>query len=406
MDDAGGGSPGVTALQSIGPRLTDLSALSRLPCVTTASVSATDPDCAEALCMALGPGPFARVFVFISPEADLAALGRGLAACFAPGLVVGCTTAGEISLEGYTEGEIVAVALAQDHFDTDCMLIGDLSRISSQDLIGDLIRKRAALQERHPGWEGEFAFLLVDGLSTREDELTSALAAGLGSLPLFGGSAGDGTNFGSTKVLWQDRFLENAAVLTLVRSRGRVKVFNLDHLLPSDRKMVVTEADPKRRIVRKINAEPAAQEYARLLGKDPGQLTTFTFAAHPVVVRVGGRHHVRAIQRVDENGDLIFFSAIDEGLVLTLAEPQDMALHLDRELTRLSDHGKPAAILACDCILRRMEALEKQKYGAISAVLRDHRVVGFSTYGEQWNSMHVNQTMTGVAIYPPDEAAS
>jgi hypothetical protein len=28
--------------------------------------------------------------------------------------------------------------------------------------------------------------------------------------------------------------------------------------------------------------------------------------------------------------------------------------------------------------------------------------VGFSTYGEQVNSMHVNQTMTGVALYPPD----
>jgi hypothetical protein len=28
-------------------------------------------------------------------------------------------------------------------------------------------------------------------------------------------------------------------------------------------------------------------------------------------------------------------------------------------------------------------------------------VVGFSTYGEQINGLHVNQTMTGVAIYPP-----
>jgi len=28
--------------------------------------------------------------------------------------------------------------------------------------------------------------------------------------------------------------------------------------------------------------------------------------------------------------------------------------------------------------------------------------VGFSTYGEQLNSMHVNQTLTGVAFYPPD----
>jgi hypothetical protein len=166
--------------------------------------------------------------------------------------------------------------------------------------------------------------------------------------------------------------------------------------------MVVTQADPARRIVRQINAEPAAQEYARILGKDPAQLTSFTFAAHPVVVRIGGKHHVRAIQRVGENGDLIFFSAIDEGLVLTLAEPMDMVGHLDRELSRLSEGGAPAAILACDCILRRMEAEEKQKTGAISALLRAHRVVGFSTYGEQLNGMHVNQTMTGVAIYPPE----
>lgn len=385
-------------------RATGLGAgLADMPLVVTASVAADRPDCADRLCAALGEGPFSRVILFVSPDVDLVALLDSVAHCIDTNLVIGCTTAGEISGEGYTEGEIVAVGFPEAHFATDCILIPDLREIRPHDLIGQLIRQRAALAARSQEWENEFAFLMVDGLSTREDELTSALAAGLGPLPLFGGSAGDGTRFSQTRVLWQGKALENAAVLLLVRTDCRVRVFSLDHLLPSERKMVVTGADPKRRIVREINAEPAAREYARLLGKDPGQLTTFTFAAHPVVVRVGGRHHVRAIQRVDENGDLIFFSAIDEGLVLTLAEPQDMVSHLDRELSRLSEGGKPAAILACDCILRRMEALEKQRYGELSKVLRDHRVVGFSTYGEQWNSMHVNQTMTGVAIYPPEE---
>jgi hypothetical protein len=165
--------------------------------------------------------------------------------------------------------------------------------------------------------------------------------------------------------------------------------------------MVVTRADPARRIVQEINAEPAAREYARLLGKDPAQLTTFTFAAHPVVVRVGGQHHVRAIQRINEDGDLVFFSAIDEGLVLTLAEPQDIARHLNGALADLARDRAPAAILACDCILRRIEAQEKQSYRAVSDILRRHGVTGFSTYGEQMNGMHVNQTMTGVALYPP-----
>ena len=45
--------------------------------------------------------------------------------------------------------------------------------------------------------------------------------------------------------------------------------------------------------------------------------------------------------------------------------------------------------------------MESQRFGAVSALLKQHGVVGFSTYGEQLNSMHVNQTMTGVAIYPP-----
>ncbi|MFN7223499.1 MAG: FIST N-terminal domain-containing protein [Paracoccaceae bacterium] len=370
--------------------------------LATASVAADAPDVAQRLCAGLGKGPFSQVILFVSPDVDLASLSRQISTCFDPRIVIGCTTAGEISADGYTEGEIVAVGFPAAHFATDCLLVPDLTRIDAHDLIGRLIRARTGLQQARPGWAHEFAFMMVDGLSTREDELAAALAPGLGPLPLFGGSAGDGTRFEKTHVLWQGQAISNAAVVMLVRTDCRVKVFNLDHLVPTDRRMVVTQADPVRRIVRQINAEPAAQEYARLLGKDPGQLTTFTFAAHPVVVRVGGRHHVRAIQRMDANGDLIFFSAIDEGLVLTLAEPQDMVAHLDAELSRLSDHGAPAAILACDCILRRMEALEKQKSGAISAVLRAHRVLGFSTYGEQWNSMHVNQTMTGVAIYPPD----
>lgn len=368
-----------------------------------ASVAAGDPKAAEKLAQGLGPGPWAAVFLFISPEADLAALAQSLPAAFGPAPLTGCTTAGEISAAGYAEGEIVAVGLPANLFAASTFLIPDLGHLDAQDLIGRLIRDRQALARARPRWEGEFAFLMVDGLSVREDELASALARGLGPVPLFGGSAGDGTRFQETFVLHDGRFLQNAAVVTLVRTAARVKVFSLDHLRPTEARMVVTEADPARRIVRQINAEPAAREYARILGKDPAQLTTFTFAAHPVVVRIGGTHHVRAIQRVDHNGDLIFFSAIDEGVVLTLAEPQDMVAHLSGALAGLRGDGPAPDILTCDCILRRLEAQEKQKTGAISALLRDHGVVGFSTYGEQLNAMHVNQTMTGVALYPPED---
>ena len=366
--------------------------------------AADDPEAAAALCRGLGPGPFALVIVFVSPLAPIVPLLGAMRACLGAGApVIGCTTAGEIA-GGYTEGRIVAVGLAAAHFVAETLLIPDLGALDPDRLIGDLIRARGMLARTRPGFDQEFAFLMVDGLSAKEDGLTAALASGLGPVPLFGGSAADGARFEAAYVLHGGGAWRHAAVVALIRTDCPVRVFKTDHLHPTTTRMVVTEADPARRIVRRINAEPAALEYARLVGKDPAQLSPFTFAAHPVVVRIGGRHHVRAIRQVEPNGDLVFYSAIDEGLVLTLAQPADMVAHLDHELSALAKPVAPVAILACDCVLRRMEAQEKQVSGRLSALLRAHHVVGFSTYGEQFNAMHVNQTLTGVAIYPPDTA--
>lgn len=369
--------------------------------VRRASTPAEDPEAIATLARALGPGPFALVLIFASPEADLARLPAEAARAFPGAAIAGCTTAGEITGAGYEEGAVVAIGFAAEQFAAETVAIRDLRHLDAGDLAAALGRARERLAAAHPEFSEEFALLLVDGLSVMEDELAARLAAGLGSAPLIGGSAGDGARFGRTFVMEGDALLGDAAVVSLVRSACPVRVFSVDHLEPTGRRMVVTEADPHRRIVRRINAEPAAREYARLLGKDPQQLTPFTFAAHPVVVRMGERHHVRAIQQVGADGDLLFFAAIDEGVVLTLAEPRDMAGHLAGELERLSRPGRPLAILAFDCVLRRLEAQEKQQLGAVSELLRRHGVTGFSTYGEQRGPIHVNHTMTGMAFYPP-----
>ena len=371
--------------------------------VRRAEAMADDAQAAEALAQQLGAGPFALVVVFVSPQCpDVAGLLAQLGTALAPAPVIGCTTAGEIGAQGYAEGLAVAMALPDRLFHAETLLIDDLSALDAQAVTGDLIRNRGSLSAARPDWEHEFAFLLVDGLSGKEDELAAALAPGLGPVQLFGGSAADGNRFLQTFVFHQGQVLRNAAVIAQIRTRCPVRVFKFDHFHPTQTRMVVTGADPTRRIVNSINAEPAAQEYARLLGKDPEQLTPFTFAAHPVVVQIGGRHHVRSIRQVDENGDLIFYSAIDEGLILTLAEADDMTHHLEQSLDGLGVTEPPRAILACDCMLRRLEAQEKQLGGRISRLLQAHKVTGFSTYGEQLNAMHVNQTLTGVAIYAPE----
>ncbi|MDK3072055.1 FIST N-terminal domain-containing protein [Sedimentitalea sp. JM2-8] len=379
-------------------------ALSRMTGIVRSAYALHDaPDPVRDLADALDPSDLEVVFLFVTPQADAAAIAARAKRLFAPATVVGCTTAGEISGRGYAEGEILAVGLPRSHFIARTLVVEDLGSYVAQDLIDTMIHNRNDMARGKPDWNFEFTFLMIDGMSVKEDVFMSDLSIGLGPVPLFGGSAGDGTDFGNTFILNDGRTHLNAAVLTQIRTRCPIKVFKTDHLVPTDQRMVVTGADPARRIVYEINAEPAALEYARLLGKDPQQLTAFTFAAHPVVVKIDGQHHVRAIQQLTADGNLNFFSAIDVGLVLTLAEPEDMEIHLEREIAKLSEQREPDTIIACDCLLRRLEAQEKQKIGALSDILARNRVVGFSTYGEQLNSMHVNQTLTGVAIYPPED---
>jgi hypothetical protein len=350
-----------------------------------------------------GAAGFSLVAALVSPEGDARAVAALAAATF-PGVpVIGCTTAGEISSEGYTENEIVAIGFSDRHFAARTALIPNLSTLDAAS-VGDLaVRLRAELARDRPDWDREFAWLLNDGLARREDLLVSALRVGLGSVPLFGGSAGDALDFRGTAIIADGVAHDNAAVLAVLRTHCPIKVFKFDHFSPTDIKMVVTQADPERRVVREINAEPAASEYARLVGKDPDQLTPFIFAAHPVVVTVGGHHHVRAIQKVEDNGDLTFLAAIDEGLVLTLARPHDIASHLESAFDALARPVRPAIIIGCDCILRRLEVEQSQRVRLMSRILSDNNVVGFNTYGEQYNSVHVNQTFTGVAIYPPED---
>ncbi|MGY6696727.1 MAG: FIST N-terminal domain-containing protein [Roseinatronobacter sp.] len=366
----------------------------------------SDDDTARAIRQVLSqlnPRELALIVLFVGEHHDLSVLEETLKPLALVTQVIGCTTAGEIGEGGYLEGQIVALGLPRSLFRVATGHLTELSRFDPERARTLAFELRAEVTFSTADWANEVAFLLSDGLSLMEDQLVWALSEALGQSPLVGGSAGDGLNFGKTFVLHGARFITDAAVLAVLRTPCRVTAFRFDHLEPTDQRMVVTDADPSQRLVRAINGMPAGPEYARILGKDPQQLSPFTFAANPVVSKIGDEHHVLAIQRVEPDGTLRFFSAIETGLVLRLAQSIDLEAHLEKELARLTVGGMRPAILACDCILRRLEAENSQSQHRISKVLDRYGVTGFNTYGEQFNLVHVNQTFTGLAFYPPEE---
>ena len=236
----------------------------------------------------------------------------------------------------------------------------------------------------------------------REEAVVSALQMALDEIPIVGGSAGDGLRFERTFVIHGGEAFADAAVLTLVATDLPFRTFRNDNYEPTPVKMVVTEADTENRIVRELNAEPAAKEYARVCGVLDTTLDAFSFASHPVLVSVGGEYFVRSIQRVNPDGSLSFFCAIDEGLVFTAARRLDPMESLGRLFERIEGElGEVDLYLGFDCVLRRLAAEREQMAQPMSKLYRAKRVIGFNTYGEQFTSMHVNQTFTGVAIGRP-----
>ncbi|MBD9414373.1 FIST C-terminal domain-containing protein [Pseudomonas sp. PDM16] len=345
------------------------------------------------------------VLFFCSAEYDLASLGPALHEYFGGIRVVGCTTAGEITPQGYGQRCVSAIGFDHRSFSIASVLIDQMDRfnlIDAQQLVEQLVgdcRSNAMA----PIKDHSFALTLLDGLSSREEVVLAALSAALGQIPHFGGSAGDDNHLTCTHVYHDGEFHSGAAVVLLFNTWLDFEVFTTHHVEPRAEKLVVTAADSESRRVLELNAAPAAEEYARLIGVAPAALDMRLFAAHPLAVRIKDQYYVRSIQQVNPDGSLTFYCAVETGIVLTSMTPGPLLPNLRQQFERLHARlGAPLLTIGCDCVLRRLEVSDGSGMAEVSEYLREQRVIGFNTYGEQFNGMHINQTFTGVAIGRPE----
>jgi hypothetical protein len=331
---------------------------------------------------------------FFSDEYDRQELSRALQENL-PGPVIGCTTAGQLSALGFQRGGISGISFASDQLIAVPYLIQPLATLVEQ------VEKIAAdVQERlNRSGMRAFGLLLVDGLSAQEELLTASLYRALGDVPIMGGSAGDMLKFQQTFVYHEGQLLRDAAIFTLCLTSLPFHVFKHHHFRPTTTRLVITEAEPEQRLVRKINGEPAVEAYARLIGTPVDQLNAAVFSHHPLMLRVGDDYYVRSVAGIEADGSLKFLCAIDSGLVLTIGEGSSAQEAFAQKIEQIRQEiGEPAVIIGCDCILRRLEMEERGIDDQIGQLMSRSKVFGFSTYGEQFNSLHVNQTFTGVAI--------
>ncbi len=343
----------------------------------------------------------ACVVFFCCVDYDREALCEALGKLFGKIPVIGCTTAGEICPWGKTTGSIAGFCLSADYFVIETMLIEHLA-VFDERRADDMVK--TALAKMHPRaiaplLDHSFALSLLDGMSVREELILAAFKDALPGIPLVGGSAGDNLHFRNTHIYFDNQFYSNAAAIVLVNTIFPFTILSGHHLRADTEKLVVTKADPAKRIAYEFNAEPAALEYCRVMGISLDELNSSKFAMHPLSVQVGDNYYIRSIQQVNDDLSLTFFCAIENGIVLTKMLDGDLPAEFSQRMQEVVEQmGEPQLVIGCDCIHRRIEAEQKDQSEAMSALYRRYKVVGFNTYGEHTNAMHVNHTFTGVAI--------
>jgi hypothetical protein len=274
-----------------------------------ASESINSKTAAYEIWQQLAPENAACVIFFCGPDYNFTELAKTITELFKDVPVIGCTTAGEISHHGLASGSISAFSLPSDQFVVESILLNNLAAFSAEQAFDAVRGKVNQLEEKAiaKGPGHSFVLSLLDGMSIREELVLQSLNEALNGMPLIGGSAGDNLNFGDTNVFFEGRFYNNAAVMIFINTLCPFEVISGHHFTSGSERLVVTQADPEKRIAMEINAEPAALEYCRVMGLTLDQLTPEIFAMYPLAVQLGEHLYIRSIQQVNDDLSLTFF---------------------------------------------------------------------------------------------------
>lgn len=344
------------------------------------------------------------VFVFCSTKQNAEAVASAVKRRFPRASIAGCTSAGEHVRGVHSNGSLVIAGLYDSRIRWATRLVRGVTALDEEraEAAVDQLFSELDIDRETLNPTDYFSLLFMDGLSMAEERVTALLAEAMEGIPLAGGSAADDLAFSRTFVISDEGAADDAAVVVMgVRGPARVEMVKHQHFVTTPRSLCITKADVATRTVYEMDGYPAAEAYAGALGLSREQLTDDITFLNPITFSCAGDIYVRSIQKVNDDASITFYCAIEEGMVLDIGGHEDMKNALSTGLGELREKiGKADFVLGFNCILRALEAQKNDAHDGLGEVMREHcrAMIGFDTYGEQLNGLHINQTLVAVAI--------
>lgn len=341
------------------------------------------------------------LLVFATPDQDHEALLRAVTRECSPGVLVGCSSAGEFTREDSGAGMTCAVALSAP----DMRFTGVLGRGLRSD-------RAAAAEELVRGFAGmstasfrhRTALILTDALAGFADDLVDQLTLLTGgAYQFFGGGAGDDARFERTVVFLGTEVAADAAVALEMLSNKPVGIGVQHGWAPGGAPLRVTEAEGMR--VASLNAVPAADvfdDHATATAQPFQRDEPVPFFLHNVLgIEAAEGYRLRVPLAVQPDGSVVCAADVpkDATACIMTTTPQqaaDAAASATRAaLAKMQGH-ETAVALVFDCVATRLRLGRGfgEELAAVQRELGDVPMAGFNTYGQiaradgQFNGFH------------------
>jgi hypothetical protein len=343
------------------------------------------------------------IFVFHSTQQDSNAVAQALEKHY-PGVpCAGCSTSGEHMNGAHYNGSLVMAGIWSPEIRWQATVLDRLNTLDedrARKTVDQMLQK-FALDRDHINPDKQFCLTFIDGLSMKEELVSALVADALEGIPLLGGSAGDDLKFKETRIIVNGKSYPQAAALIMADSQDGFRIIKHQHFVKTPRQLVVTRVDTAQRRVYELDGLPALEAYAAALALPAQDVTADVAFVNPLLFRVNNELYVRSVQKIESDGSIVFYCGVEEGMVLEVGDHLDMPQALQKDIQSFQSTAQPAEFfLACNCILRALEAGKDNNFPQLGNSLQSisRNIIGFDTYGEQLNGLHINQTLVGIAL--------
>jgi hypothetical protein len=329
------------------------------------------------------------LIVFASPEFDYQPLLAALDAACQPGLLVGCSSAGEFSGCATGNASVSVMAIRAD----DILFRARLGTGLRENSSGALKQVMPVFSgSEHPDFPYRNALVLTDALAGYVDEIIHEMMVLTGgTYQLFGGGAADDAKFHRTHVFIGTEAHTDAIVVLEMLSKKPIGLGVRHGWQPSGPGLRVTEAQGKRLV--SLNAAPAVEvfeEHALATGQTFNRADALPFFLHNVIgIETGDGYKLRVPLTLNEDGSISCAAEVPVGAtVRIMVADEASACEAARQASEAAlaglEGGEHAGSLLFDCAATRLRLGRGfgDELQAVAQTLGSENFAGCNTYGQ------------------------